>query len=85
MSPSCPSEYIGIDPENMVSLHESELVNAAKPYQEDPHGCRHDILTQKRASRNPFARTVPYPEGCPEIADLLLYCGSTPYSGAVPW
>jgi hypothetical protein len=51
---------------------------------EDPYGCL-GSLHVKRLKRDPFHRTIPYPDGCPELKGLFSYCGPVPYSGHLPW
>ncbi|PUZ67980.1 hypothetical protein GQ55_3G477700 [Panicum hallii var. hallii] len=51
---------------------------------EDPYGCL-GSLHVKRLKRDPFHRTIPYPDGCPELKSLFSYCGSVPFSGHLPW
>ncbi|CAL5067875.1 unnamed protein product [Urochloa decumbens] len=51
---------------------------------EDPYGCQ-GSLHVKRLKRDPFHRTVPYPNGCPELKSLFSYCGPVPFSGHLPW
>ncbi|CAN6235067.1 unnamed protein product [Urochloa humidicola] len=51
---------------------------------EDPYGCL-GSLHVKRLKRDPFHRTVPYPDGCPELKSLFAYCGPVPFSGHLPW
>lgn len=53
-------------------------------FKEDPYGC-HSSLSRKKIGRDPFHRTIPYPNGCPEIDGLFRYCGTAPYSGNLPW
>ncbi|XP_073013617.1 uncharacterized protein C57A10.07 [Typha latifolia] len=53
-------------------------------FQEDPYGCL-GSLHQKRLKRDPFHRSVPYPNGCPELRDLFRYCGPVPYPELLPW
>ncbi|KAF8047417.1 hypothetical protein N665_3047s0005 [Sinapis alba] len=53
-------------------------------FQEDPYGCV-GSLWRKKLKRDPFHRTIPYPNGCPEIRGLFRYCGSAPYPGSLPW
>jgi len=51
---------------------------------EDPYGCL-GSLHVKRLKRDPFHRTIPYPEGCPELKSLFSYCGAVPFPGQLPW
>ncbi|KAJ6335815.1 hypothetical protein OIU78_012426 [Salix suchowensis] len=51
---------------------------------EDPYGCKGSLWRKKRV-RDPFHRSIPYPNGCPEIKDLFRYCGEAPYPGYLPW
>ncbi|XP_010912633.1 uncharacterized protein C57A10.07 [Elaeis guineensis] len=53
-------------------------------FQEDPYGCL-GSLHRKKLKRDPFHRTVPYPNGCPELKGLFSYCGPVPYPGSLPW
>lgn len=53
-------------------------------FQEDPYGCL-GSLRRKKIGRDPFHRSVPYPNGCPEIKGLFTYCGAAPYPGWLPW
>ncbi|PON99668.1 Transmembrane protein [Trema orientale] len=53
-------------------------------FKEDPYGCRGSLL-RKKLGRDPFHRTIPYPNGCPEIDGLFRYCGTDPYRGSLPW
>lgn len=53
-------------------------------FQEDPYGCL-GSLHVKRLKRDPFHRTIPYPDGCPELKGLFSYCGPVPYTGHLPW
>lgn len=53
-------------------------------FQEDPYGCL-GSLRRKKLGRDPFHRSIPYPNGCPEIENLFRYCGTAPYSGSLPW
>ncbi len=70
----------------LAQLASWEDHSAAAPFREDPYGCASPVLTAKRAERNPFRRTTPYIQSCPEIADLLRFCGPQPFpSGRLPW
>eukprot|EP00262_Sarcandra_glabra_P009421 TRINITY_DN23801_c0_g1_i1.p1 TRINITY_DN23801_c0_g1~~TRINITY_DN23801_c0_g1_i1.p1 ORF type:complete len:347 (+),score=40.37 TRINITY_DN23801_c0_g1_i1:162-1202(+) len=53
-------------------------------FEEDPYGCL-GSLHRKRLKRDPFHRSVPYPDGCPELKGLFSYCGSVPYPSILPW
>ncbi|XP_059630546.1 uncharacterized protein C57A10.07 [Cornus florida] len=53
-------------------------------FQEDPYGCL-GSLRRKKIGRDPFHRSIPYPNGCPEIEGLFRYCGGAPYPGSLPW
>jgi hypothetical protein len=72
--------YVGVDPSpttgfDLERATEGERQNAAAPFEKDPYGCHSPVLQQKRKERNPFSRTAPYPLSCPEMKDLLNYCG----------
>ncbi|KAG6419753.1 hypothetical protein SASPL_116265 [Salvia splendens] len=53
-------------------------------FQEDPYGCL-GALSRKKLGRDPFHRSIPYPNGCPEIKGLFSYCGTAPFPGWLPW
>ncbi|XVE55198.1 hypothetical protein DITRI_Ditri03aG0140300 [Diplodiscus trichospermus] len=53
-------------------------------FQRDPYGCM-GSLKRKKIGRDPFHRSIPYPNGCPEIKGLFKYCGAAPYPGSLPW
>ncbi|CAN0449799.1 unnamed protein product, partial [Laminaria digitata] len=81
--------YVGLHPGGRFD-HEAavagELASALKPYELDPYGCSPDgPLASKRAERDPFHRTPPYSLVCPEMRELLEWCGSNYYGGDLPW
>lgn len=89
-----PSEkflYVGVDPDastgfNLEEATKGEMENAAKPFQDDPYGCHTQVLQEKRRLRNPFHRTPPYELTCPEMKQLLQWCGpSIIEKEKVPW
>ncbi|KAL6962368.1 hypothetical protein U1Q18_037325 [Sarracenia purpurea var. burkii] len=53
-------------------------------FQEDPYGCL-GSLRRKKLGRDPFHRSIPYPNGCPEIAGLFKYCSASTYPDFLPW
>eukprot|EP00850_Spirogloea_muscicola_P000141 SM000001S04543 [mRNA] locus=s1:841502:842944:- [translate_table: standard] len=54
----------------------------------DPFGCS-EALHGKRVMRNPFARTLPYPRGCPELGILFAHCDRSANAARIrtplPW
>ena len=83
--------FIGVDPPastgfDLVQSTQGELANAARPFLDDPYGCQTPSLQQKRRIRNPFSRTPPYALTCPELKDLLDYCGPQVFpADKLPW
>ena len=83
--------YVGVDPPsstgfNLQESSEGEKNNSLLPFQTDPYGCHTEILQRKRKERNPFARKAPYELTCPDMKDLLHWCGPQLISKAkVPW
>ncbi|WOG89979.1 hypothetical protein DCAR_0209220 [Daucus carota subsp. sativus] len=65
-----------------AALKGEALVRAQ--FLDDPFGCS-GSLHRKKIGRDPFHRSIPYPNGCPEIKGLFGYCGKTPYHGYLPW
>ncbi|KAL9243841.1 hypothetical protein vseg_017681 [Gypsophila vaccaria] len=53
-------------------------------FEQDPYGCL-SSLHHKKLRRDPFHRSIPYPNGCPEIDGLFKYCGTSFYGGHLPW
>lgn len=70
--------YIGLKPKNENFLHSravsGELI-AASQFRKDMYGCSNPSLLNKRETRNPFKRTIPYELSCPDLRKLLLWCG----------
>lgn len=61
-------------------------MSALEPYMADPYGCNpNGPLSGKREERNPFYRTPPYTVSCPEMGDLLGWCGPGLFDGNLPW
>ncbi len=81
--------YVGIDVSEKpmpVAAYRGEARNSVAHFTTDPYGCKEGgVLLAKKAKRNPFHRSIPYSEGCPEMSSLLRYCGTTIYSGSLPW
>lgn len=70
-------------PTSMLAYLQGELL-VQDSFQRDPYGCE-GALHEKRLKRDPFLRTIPYPDGCPEMSGLFSYCGTEPYSKKLPW
>jgi hypothetical protein len=89
--PSERFDYAGIDPDastgfDLQTSSNGEQANSVVPFQTDPYGCSSDILQEKRTARNPFSRTPPYELTCPEMKQLLNWCGPDLISQSlVPW
>lgn len=60
---------------------------AVQSFSKDLYGCSDPSLSQKREVRNPFRRTVPYELACPEMKELLHWCGPGVFDemDALPW
>ncbi|EED91972.1 predicted protein, partial [Thalassiosira pseudonana CCMP1335] len=84
-------DYVGVDPPSSTGFDlnessEGEKRNSLVPFTSDPYGCHTELLQQKRKERNPFARTPPYDLTCPEMKELLHWCGPELIPKAsVPW
>jgi len=81
--------YIGLRPQHKNFDHnkaqdgEKAAVNG---FAQDMYACSTPALAKKRTSRNPFSRTIPYPLACPEMDDLLHWCGPQLFDETkVPW
>lgn len=53
-------------------------------FKSDPYGCGSE-LGSKRSLRDPFAHGSYPPDRCPAMASLLQYCGTSLFSGSLPW
>uniref|UniRef100_A0A7S2YSI4 DUF218 domain-containing protein n=1 Tax=Entomoneis paludosa TaxID=265537 RepID=A0A7S2YSI4_9STRA len=78
--PSSKFFYVGVDPSpsdgfRLEEASKGEAENAAKPFESDPYGCSSPVLKKKREQRNPFYRTPPYDLSCPDMKELMHYCG----------
>jgi hypothetical protein len=82
-------QYVGIKPAS-ASFDYAKAVRGEEEVErvflEDPYSCS-DALESKRHVRNPFKRTVPYDQACPEIELLLHWCGPELFGAQheVPW
>ncbi len=80
--------YIGVNSattgfdQNTAIRGEQTVIEA---YTRDKYGCNNVELYGKRNIRNPFKRTVPYSLACPEIAELLSWCGPDLFLAPLPW
>jgi len=81
--------YIGLRPahknfdHNKAQDGEKAAVNG---FAQDMYACSTPSLAKKRKSRNPFSRTIPYPLACPEMKELLNWCGPELFDETkVPW
>ena len=83
--------YVGIDPDestgfNLQEAAQGETQNAARPFETDPYGCHSNLLREKRKQRNPFKRMPPYELSCPEMLNVLKWCGPDLIpNDLVPW
>lgn len=83
--------YVGVDPPSFTGFDlreasDGERNNSLIPFQTDPYGCHTDVLQKKRRERNPFARKAPYELTCPDMKELLTWCGpSVIPKSKVPW
>lgn len=84
-------KYVGID--GVVTndeLKKGEFVHAVKPFSSDMYGCRGSLL-KKKISRDPMRSShgiIGYQHVCPEMSELLRFCGNengSIYDGVLPW
>lgn len=89
--PATSFYYIGVDPPvstgfDYESAANGELKNSVKQFENDPYGCFSAVLQQKRKDRNPFFRTPWYDLTCPDLKDLMHWCGPELISkDKIPW
>jgi hypothetical protein len=82
--PDSRFEFHGVNqPEDLVGAVKGEA-EAVDAFEKDPYGTEGD-LGNKRAERNPFCRTSPYPVSCPELVGILDHRGPSLYEGKLPW
>lgn len=81
--------YVGMKPEVNAFDHSRAVMGeelAVNSFKNDMYGCVERELLRKREIRNPFRRFNPYMSSCPEIIDLLRWCGPDLYNGKyLPW
>ena len=82
--------YVGIDPPASTGFNVKRMVYWEKKasfsqFKHDLYGCHSRVLLKKRKQRNPFSRTPPYPLSCPEMSNLLRWCGPKKYGQRLPW
>lgn len=88
--PASRFSFVGIQPPpgsrfDLARAEKGELQNSLQLFESDPYGCHSQVLMEKRRARNPFQRTAPYLLSCPEIKDLLEWCGPGIFRGTLPW
>eukprot|EP00924_Labyrinthula_sp_SR-Ha-C_P001477 snap_masked-scaffold_55-processed-gene-1.26-mRNA-1 protein AED:0.02 eAED:0.02 QI:0/-1/0/1/-1/1/1/0/244 len=74
-----------LDKEAKVRFTYFERTASIEPFKKDPFGCHEQKLKDKRKERNPFHRKASYEITCPELRQLLNYCGTTPFKATLPW
>lgn len=82
-------KYYGLVP-NKDSLFDARRAEEGesltlKEFTEDMYACHTESLRRKRNTRNPFLRTIPYELSCPELKELLTWCGPELFNGPLPW
>jgi len=79
--------YVGLKPnaqfDYLKAVSGEKL--ALKSFSEDLYGCNDPALKQKRDIRNPFKRSIPYELACPELRNLLDWCGPRLFPAHLPW
>jgi hypothetical protein len=81
--------YIGLKPKNSNFLHAKAVSGetiAFRQFEKDMYGCSNPSLIDKRELRNPFKRTIPYSISCPNVKELLNWCGPKSFDvKSLPW
>lgn len=80
--------YVGMTPMTSTFDHTKAASGeraALQAFMGDLYGCNTPELADKRMTRNPFRRSMPYELACPELKSLLNWCGPDVYRGALPW
>lgn len=82
--------YVGLQPAadsrfDLAAARQGEFANAVELFRRDPYGCHDPVLKNKRQARDPFHRTEPYLLACPEIGELLRWCGPSLFASPLPW
>lgn len=81
--PAARFSYVGTPALSPGAVTGETAVSVA--FRQDPYGC-HGELGTKRAQRDPFVQGGYAPDRCPAMADLLDWCGPSPYPGtSLPW
>ncbi|KAL4420761.1 hypothetical protein ABPG75_010417 [Micractinium tetrahymenae] len=80
--PTDAFRYEGTPALNTAAIQGEEATAAA--FEADPYGC-HGQLAAKRAQRDPFAAGGYNGDWCPDMAELLTYCGPKVFDGPLPW
>lgn len=78
--PAANFTYVGIQSSKYTKLFdqahaESGELHAVEDFEKDLYGCQDPELAEKRTKRNPFHRSIPYELACPELKQLLEWCG----------
>lgn len=83
--PSSRFSYVGT-PASSTSIEAAKKGESLvrSQFEKDPYGCL-SSLHHKKLRRDPFHRSIPYPNGCPEMQGLFKYCGTSLYNGPFPW
>lgn len=76
--------FIGPNNPEDVELALKGEEKTIKLMKDDPYCC-HNQLLEKKNQRNPFKRQHGYSISCPELKELLEYCGTEIFKGKLPW